>query len=119
MTEEQFSDAFAQTTVYALLMAKLRAGEGKKLDLFSVERYIPQTFALIRELSGFLRELENTEYGKLRWIVEDILAIVNNMDVAAVIETMSYTQKTGATDGDDPFLYFYEDFLAAYKRQIA
>ena len=118
MTEEQFSDAFAQTTVYALLMAKLRAGEGKKLDLFSVERYIPQTFALIRELSGFLRELENTEYGKLRWIVEDILAIVNNMDVAAVIETMSYTQKTGATDGDDPFLYFYEDFLAAYNAKL-
>ena len=83
-----------------------------------MERYIPQTFALIRELSGFLRELENTEYGKLRWIVEDILAIVNNMDVAAVIETMSYTQKTGATDGDDPFLYFYEDFLAAYNAKL-
>ena len=118
MTEEQFSDAFAQTTVYALLMAKLRAGEGKKPDLYTVKKHIPQTFALIRELSGFLCELDNTEYSDLLWVVDDILVIVNNMDVAAVIETMSYTQKTGVTDSDDPFLYFYENFLAAYNAKL-
>ena len=114
MQAAQFADAFAQTTVYSLLMARLQAGVGEKLDLFSVQKYIPQTFSLIRELSGFLVELERQEYRGLAWIVNDILTIVNNMDVAAVVETMSDTQKTGMVDSDDPFFYFYENFLAAY-----
>ena len=114
MQAEQFADAFAQTTVYSLLMARLQAGIGTKLDLFTVEKYIPQTFSLIRELSGFLRELDREEYRELAWIVSDILAIINNMDPAAVTETLTDAHTAGATTNTDPFLYFYENFLAAY-----
>lgn len=113
ITDAQFADALAQTLVYGLLMAKLKAPDGKILDLYNAEKYIPQNFALIREIVKFLKHLEESggdENKKIKYLLENIAAAVNAMDARAVAESMAY-KKDG---GEDPYLNFYEDFLAAY-----
>ena len=112
---DQFADTFAQTLVYSLLLAKLKAPAGAVLDLYDLNRHIPTNFAVIRDITTFLQDLSDPAYQGIAWVVDDILAVVNGMDAAAVGESMSYRNGgKGFDDGDDPYLYFYENFLAAY-----
>ena len=111
-----FADALAQTLVYGLLTAKLNMKNGGALELHNVKKHIPQNFLLLREIAGFLDELDEPQYADIAYLVEDILKIINHMDAAAVNASMSYGG--GKTDGDDPFLYFYEKFLAAYDAEL-
>ena len=115
----KFADAFAQTLVYSLLLAKLKAPAGRKLDLYDTNRHIPANFAVIREITDFLPGLRDHEYQHIGWVVDDILAVINTMDAAAVGESMSYRNGgKGFQDADDPYIYFYENFLAAYDARL-
>ena len=112
---EEFANIFAQTLVYSLLLAKLKAAEGARIDLYNINRHIPSNFALIRNVAIFFQELDDPKYDKLKWVLDDILAIINNLDTAAVGETMTYRKTNKAfSDKDDPYIYFYETFLATY-----
>lgn len=118
---EQFADTFAQTLVYSLLFAKLKAPAATTLDLYDINRYIPMNFELIREITSFLQDLNDPKYQNIAWAVDDILAIINAMDAEAVTQSMSYRNQSGNkgfTDADDPYLYFYENFLAAYDAKL-
>ena len=117
LTHEEFADALAQTLAYGLLFAKLKAPDGKILDLYTAEQYIPQNFALIREITGFMKKLDESGYAEVKYLVNNILAAVNAVDTAAVAESMQY-KKTGGNDEDDPFLNFYEFFLAEYDAKL-
>ena len=110
-----FVDAFAQTLVYSLLLTKLKAPAGETVDLFNINRHIPTNFTVIREITAFLQDLSDPKYKDIAWVVDDILATINAMDASAVSESMSYRNGgKGFDDADDPYIYFYENFLAAY-----
>ena len=116
MDAAAFADALAQTLVYGLLMAKLNMKNGGKLELHTVKRHIPQNFNLLREIAGFLDELSEPVHANIRYLIDDILAVVNQMDTAAVAESLSYRKRKNGND--DPYLYFYETFLAAYDARL-
>ena len=113
----QFADTFAQTLVYSLLLAKLKAPSDASLDLYNINRYIPANFAVIREITALLQQLNDSHYKGIAWVVDDILATINSMDAAAVSESMSY-QKNGSGFDNDPYIYFYENFLATYNAKL-
>jgi hypothetical protein len=63
----------------------------------------------------------------VRWVVEEVLSIVNALNLPAIHEDLSFrrrkaiSRKVRAGDEEehrlferDPFIYFYEDFLKAY-----
>lgn len=122
-----FSDAFAQMLAYGLFLARLNAGAGVEVTLDNVRRFIPGSFSLIRELVRFLEEMDEPEYRPSRWVVDEILSIVNGIDLSAIHNDLSFrarkaiSRKVKAGDEEehrlfekDPFIYFYEDFLKAY-----
>lgn len=120
LTVSEFADAFAQNLVYGLFLAKLNA-DVKPINLYNAKKYIPTSFELIKELVDFLDELENEEYSETRWIVEEVLTIMNNLDLPAIQDSLSFTKKRKDTDGftiNDPYVYFYENFLAAYDKKL-
>ena len=78
-------------------------------------------------MEDFLAELEKDEYREVRWVVEEVLSIVNGFDLAAIHEDLSFRQRRAispqirAADEEeyrlferDPFIYFYGDYLKAY-----
>lgn len=122
-----FSDAFAQMLAYGLFLARLNAGVGVEVTLDNVRKFIPGSFSLIRELVQFLEQMDEDEYRPTRWVVDEILSIVNGIDLAAIHNDLSFrarkaiSHKVNAGDEEehrlfekDPFIYFYEDFLKAY-----
>jgi type I restriction-modification system DNA methylase subunit len=120
LTLEDFTDTFAQMLVYGLFMARLNS-ESEKIDLFNVEKFIPTSFELIQELVGFLKVLNKAEYSETRWIVEEVLAILNTMNLSGILSALSFDKHNKVADPEtakDPYVYFYEDFLAAYDKAL-
>ena len=126
LTLKEFADAYAQMLAYGLFLARLNS-DSAPVTLHNARQFVPRSFRLIRELVDFLAELEKDEYRDVRWVVEEVLSIVNGLNLAAIHEDLSFRQrkaisrKVRAADEEehrlferDPFIYFYEDYLKAY-----
>lgn len=117
LTLEEFSDTFAQTLSYGLFLAKLNAGS-EKVSLENIKRLIPQSFHLIRELVKYLDEIENPD---TKWIIEEIISIINNIELDELIRNLSFSRSSTYRDIDipikDPYVHFYEDFLRIYDKE--
>jgi hypothetical protein len=123
-----FADAFAQMLGYGLFLARLNRGNGAPISLHNAKQYIPANFELIRELVDFLDELEKEEYRQIKWLVEEILSILNTLDLAALREDLAFSKRQGRLFpqseeerllfAKDPYVYFYEDFLKAYDKAM-
>lgn len=126
LTLKEFADAFAQMLAYGLFLARLNSGSAL-VTLHNARQFVPGSFRLIRELVDFLAELEKDEYRNVRWVVEEVLSIVNGLNLPAIHEDLSFRQRRAisrrvrAADEEehrlferDPFIYFYEDYLKAY-----
>jgi hypothetical protein len=120
----EFADAFAQMLVYGLFLARLNS-DSQPVTLDNARQYVPGSFRLIRELADFLTVLNNPEYRDVRWVVEEVLSIVNALNLPAIHEDLSFrrrkaiSRKVRASDEEehrlferDPFIY--EDYLKAY-----
>jgi predicted helicase len=129
LTLAEFADAFAQMLAYGLFLARLNS-DSEKVTLHNARQFVPGSFRLIRELVDFLTELDKDEYRNVRWVVEEVLSIVNNLDLPAIHNDLSFrrrraiSRKVRATDEEehrlferDPFIYFYEDYLKAYDKE--
>jgi predicted helicase len=130
LTLAEFADAFVQMLAYGLFLARLNS-DSQPITLHNARQYVPGSFRLIRELVDFLNELEKDEYRDVRWVVEEVLSIVNGLNLLAIHEDLSFRQrkavnrKLRAADEEehrlferDPFIYFYEDYLKAYDKEM-
>jgi hypothetical protein len=123
-----FADAFAQMLGYGLFLARLNSGNGAPISLNNARQYIPTNFELIRELVAFLDELDKEEYRQIKWLIEEILSIMNTLDLAALQEDLAFSKRQGRlflqTEEErllfakDPYVYFYEGFLKAYDKEM-
>ncbi|MBX9719456.1 MAG: hypothetical protein K2X36_11545 [Microbacteriaceae bacterium] len=99
-SNEVVADAYAQTFTYALLIARFEGAE--PLTFASAEGALSRGHGLLSEVLGLLdsprarREVETST---------DMLVRVIGQIIPSAIT---------ARDGDNPWLYFYEEFLAAY-----
>ena len=130
LTLSEFADAFAQMLAYGLFLAKLNSN-GEAITLANARQFVPGSFRLIRELVQFLDDIAAPEYVEIRWVVEEILSIVNGLKLREIHEDLSFkhrraiSRKVRAQDEEehrlferDPFIYFYEDFLAKYDAKM-
>jgi hypothetical protein len=88
---EEFADAFAQTLAYGLFLARLNTNE--TITLNNARGFIPTAFPLIRELVDFLSELGTPDYAQIRWIVDEILSIMNSLDLAEIRRDLSFANR--------------------------
>jgi len=124
LDKKEFADAFSQTLVYGLFLSKLNAGT-KTIDLYNAKQHILPAFGLISELVDFLDVLHNEHYKDARWIVEEILSVMNTLNLVSIARNLSYEKfkTTNLFDEEnisykDPYIYFYEHFLAAYDKSL-
>jgi len=92
LTLNEFADAFAQMLAYGLFLARLNS-DSNPITLHNAREYVPGSFRLIRELVDFLTELEKPEYRDVRWVVEEVLSIVNDLKLAEIHEDLSFRHR--------------------------
>ncbi len=114
-----FADVFAQMLVYGLFQAKLNA-DTEIVTLLNAKKFIPKSFKLIQELVGFLDELSKPEYKNAKWIIDEVISLMNNLDLPELKKSMSFSKSVKDKDDidTDPYIYFYETFLAAYDKKL-
>ena len=116
---ENFCDSFAQTLTYSLFLSRLNNTTQENINLSNAKKFIPKSFPLIRAMSGFLDNLE--ELDSIKWLIEEIISIINHIDISEMIKELNkISQKDlfGDSLHKDPYLHFYETFLASYDPKL-
>jgi len=108
ITTEDFADIYAETIAYGMFAARLH---DTTLDTFSRR----EALELLPKSNPFLRSLFSYVAGydlddRIAWIIDDLARVFQACDVAKLME--GFGKLTGQ---NDPFLHFYETFLAAYN----
>ncbi|AHH04267.1 Adenine-specific methyltransferase (plasmid) [Borrelia nietonii YOR] len=117
----EFADSIAQTIAYGFFLAKLNNTSNSRIDFDNIKKFIPNNFALIQDILKLIDNIASSrEYDSIRWILEELIDIVNNIDSKTIFEQFSFTQNVKSSDNNvkDPYLYFYEDFLAKYDKSL-
>jgi len=105
LTEDEFSDLYAQTITYGLFAARTRSENGFNRKL--AYDNIPQTIGILREVFQFVSLGALPQ--QMEWIVDDISEILSVTDVTKILHQFFHEGK-----GKDPIVHFYETFLGVY-----
>lgn len=109
MTKTEFADAYAQTVVYGLFMARFTI-KGELTRENVAFRGIPKSLRVVHEIFRYIAS-DLPDY--LEWIVEELIGILNNVDIEELRKRFHFG------NGEfDPFLHFYETFLAEYNPKL-
>ena len=108
ITKDDFADIYAETIAYGMFAARLH---DTTLDTFTRQ----EALELLPKSNPFLRSLFSYVAGydlddRIAWIIDDLARVFRACDVASLME--GFGKLTGQ---NDPFLHFYETFLAAYN----
>ena len=101
-TDEQFSDAYAQTVLFALLLGRSEGAD--PLTLSSAEKALAAQHNLLSKALQILTDPNARA---------DIAASLN-----LLLRVVAEVPPATLTSPDDPWLYFYEDFLAEYDARL-
>jgi hypothetical protein len=107
ITVDDFAGMYAETIAYGMFAARLH---DDTLDTFSRHEaldLLPKSNPFLRNLFGYIAGPNLDD--RIRWIIDDLANVFRSCDVAQIME--GFGQLTGR---NDPFLHFYETFLAAY-----
>ena len=105
-TKEDFADSFAQTFTYALLLARIESDVDS--TKFHAKDITPGLKRNGHRLIGAVLELMSQE--RNRELVEGPVALLEA--TIGAVDTEKFTSEA------DPWLYFYEHFLAAYDPKM-
>jgi hypothetical protein len=97
-SDEQFADAYAQTVTFALLLGRSEGAD--PLTLASAEAALAAQHSLLSRALQVLTD--RTAYAEMSASLDLLLRVIAEVPPAAF------------SGPEDPWLYFYEDFLAAY-----
>lgn len=105
LTEDEFSDLYAQTITYGLFAARTRSENGFNRKL--AYDNIPQTIGILRDVFQFVSLGILPQ--QMEWIIDDISEILSVTDINKLLHQYFHEGK-----GKDPIIHFYETFLSEY-----
>lgn len=105
LSEEEFSDLYAQTITYGLFAARTRSQNGFNRKL--AYDNIPQTIGILRDVFQFVSL--GALPPQMEWIIDDISEILSVTDTKKLLHQYFHEGR-----GKDPIVHFYETFLSEY-----
>ena len=106
-----FADIYAQTIAYGLFSARLH---DTTLDTFTrheAAELIPAANPFLRRFFQYIAGYDLDS--RISWIVDDLADLFRAVDVGELMKDYGK-----ATQRNDPFLHFYETFLAEYNPKL-
>lgn len=107
ITVSDFADIYSETIAYGMFAARLH---DTSLSTFSRQKaleLLPKSNPFLRSLFQYIAGYDLDE--RIAWVIDDLARVFQACDVAKLME--GFGKLTGQSD---PFLHFYETFLAAY-----
>lgn len=108
ITAADFADIYAETIAYGLFAARLHDEQPDTFSRTEALELLPKSNPFLRRLFGYIAGPDLD--ARLTWIIDDLTKIFLACDLKAIMA--DFGQLTGQ---NDPFLHFYETFLAAYN----
>ena len=108
LTPDEFADIYAETITYGMFAARFH---DDNLATFSRQEALEKLPASNPFLKGLFRYIAGTELPRrLEYIVDDLVQVMRASDPHSLFRDFGKF-----TARNDPFVHFYEDFLAAYN----
>lgn len=108
ITPEDFSDIYAETVAYGMFAARLHDTTLATFTRQEALELLPKSNPFLRSLFGYVAGHDLDD--RIAWIIDDLAGVFQAVDISKVMA--GFGKLTGQ---DDPFLHFYETFLAAYN----
>lgn len=108
ITPEDFADIYAETIAYGMFAARLHDTSLDTFNRFEALELLPKSNPFLRELFGYIAG--TTLDDRIAWVIDDLARVFQAANVKKLME--AFGKLTGQ---QDPFLHFYETFLAAYN----
>lgn len=111
LDEKTFSDIYAQTITYGLFAARLHDETLEDFSRQEARGLIPKSNPFLRNLFDYISGAQLDD--RVVWIVDDLADILRAADLKSILADFGKT-----TGQNDPFLHFYETFLAEYDPKL-
>jgi len=108
ITADDFADIYAETIAYGMFAARLHDDGSHPFSRQRALTLLPKSNPFLRSLFGYVAGPDLDE--SIVWIVDDLAQVFQACDMAQIMA--DFGKFTGQRD---PFLHFYETFLAAYN----
>lgn len=105
---EEFADIYAETIAYGMFAARLHDTSLSTFTRQEALTLLPKSNPFLRSLFGYLAGVDLDD--RIAWIIDDLAAVFQAANVAKIMKGFG-----NLTGRKDPFLHFYETFLAAYN----
>ena len=115
ITPSDFADIYAETIAYGMFAARLNDSHLATFSRQEALELLPKSNPFLRSLFGYVAGVDLDD--RIAWVIDDLAHVFQACDVAKLMD--GFGKLTAQTD---PFLHFYETFLAAYnpkKRKAA
>jgi len=107
----EFADIYAQTIAYGMFAARLHDPTPDTFSRQEAASLIPKSNPFLRKLFQYISGYDIDE--RIEWIVSALADIFRATDVAEILKDFGK-----ATQMNDPFIHFYEYFLAEYDPKL-
>ena len=107
LAPDEFADLYAETITYGMFAARFH---DKELGTFSRQEAMEDLPASNPFLKGLFRYIAGELPKRLEYVVDDLVQVMRASNPHSLFEKFGKF-----TARNDPFVHFYEDFLAAYN----
>lgn len=108
ITPEDFADIYAETVAYGMFAARLHDDTVATFSRQEALELLPKSNPFLRALFTYIAGPTLDE--RIKWIIDDLADVFQAADVKKIMENFG-----SLTGRNDPFLHFYETFLAKYN----
>ncbi len=105
---EEFADLYAETIAYGLFAARLHDTTPDDFSRQEALELLPKSNPFLRSFFSYIAGPDLDD--GVKWIIDDLAAVFQYVDMQKIMA--GFGKFTGQRD---PFLHFYETFLAAYN----
>lgn len=108
ITPEDFADIYAETVAYGMFAARLHDDTTADFSRQEALERLPKTYPFLRNLFAYIAGPNLDD--RIRWIIDELADVFQACDLHELMADFGML-----TGRNDPFLHFYETFLAAYN----
>ncbi len=105
---DDFADIYAETIAYGLFAARLHDSTANTFSRSEALELLPKSNPFLRSLFGYIAGVDLDE--RVRWLIDELADVFRACDMSQIMRGFG-----SLTGKEDPFLHFYETFLAEYN----